>query len=96
MKIYTEKGYALPLINSNGNDPKELIKQIQSVYKSVEDARNELYKLDMYDGRNSADPIHNKVLKNDRSGHGERLNQVMVYLSSVLIGINKQIRDNRK
>lgn len=96
MKIYTEKGHAIPLINSNGNDAKELIKQIAEAYNAVEDARNKLHRLDMYDGRNSADVIHKLRLKNDRDECSENLNEVAVYLRSVLVGINKQIRENRK
>lgn len=96
MKVYTDRLHAVPMINSNGNNAKELIKQIAETYNAVEDARNKLHRLDMYDGRNSKDSIHKTVLKNDRIYHSEILNEVMTYLRSVLVGINKQIRENRK
>lgn len=90
-----KRKYDIPLINSNGNNPRKLIKQIQKVYHLVEEAKNEINKLDMYDGRNSIDRKHAVALREDKYIQSAKLIEVSEYLKSVLQGINKQIRHER-
>lgn len=90
MKNFEKDGVVIPYIHLNGDNRRDLIKQINKVYKLVEEARGDLWKLDMYNGRNAADGDHYIALREQRDVYFSKLNDVHEYLGKCLSQIRKK------
>lgn len=89
MRSFKKDGIIIPYINLNGNSRRQIMDQLSEVDDLLYKTRKAFMKLEMYDGRNSANSEHQTALRQERDKYFSKLDDVYTYLNKVMIEIQE-------